>query len=167
MQRNWIGRSEGATVLVRRRRLRRTHSTSSPRASTRVYGVTYLGRRARASASSHGNRDRTAADAVDAIRREPALQIGTRTHELDGKDGRVHRRLRDQPALARARADLGDELRAGRLWNGRGDGRSRARRARLRVRAASTGCRSRRSIAPPGAGGTRRRCKPRTSTTGG
>ncbi len=65
---------------------------------------------------------------------EPRIQVGTRTHEFDGEARSLHRSVRDQSTLARTRADLGDELRAGGVRNRRGDGRTRARRTRLRFR---------------------------------
>ena len=78
-------------------------------------------------------RSRTPAQ-IDAFAASSRIEVRARTHESDGEARALHRRVRDQSALARARADLGDELRAGRVRHRRGDGRSGARRARLRVR---------------------------------
>ncbi len=112
------------------------------------------------------DRDQTAKGHGARIRGQLKVQIGTGAHQSDGKTRRLHRRACDQSALARARADLGDELCAGRVWYRRRDGSARARRTRLRFRAqarlagrASRGS-ARRFAAGAHAGGLRRRGAP-------
>ena len=69
----------------------------------------------------------------DGLRAEPRIEVGYRTLEPHGEARRLYRRVRGQPALARARPDLADELRARGVRRRSGHGRARARRARLRV----------------------------------
>ena len=148
MQRNWIGRSEGANVDVRGRGSRRRRYRSSRRASTR-------------STASRFSPSPPSIAIVDSLKthrfgRERRAQIDAFAASLKSKSElertslmekarHLHRRIRDPSALARTRADLADELRARRIRRRRGDGRSGARRARLRFRKAQRAARSRRS----------------------
>ncbi len=100
------------------------------------------------------------AEAIDAFAAEFEVEIRARAHEPDGETGRFHGSLRDSSAVARAGADLADELRACRVRQRRGDGRSRlttnatpsfAKRTRFRVVQV---------IVPPGEGASRRSARP-------
>ena len=169
MQRNWIGRSTGASVRFpvggSRRDLDIEVFTTRP---DTLFGATYM-----VLAPEHPLVDvitpnqwpddqlsndfaSNAARRVEgrvrrhrpAARRRPALprlrrgQDRSRTADRDeGEDGRLHRRVRDQPHERRAHPDLRRRLRADGLRHRRDHGGARARRARLRVRASSS-CRS-------------------------
>ena len=171
MQRNWIGRSEGARVQLRARRTRRSGSKPDPaiRASgipdsievftTRIdtiYGANFI-----LLAPEHPLVQAwSEAPGADEFRRNaqrfPA-QDRTGADDRRDREGRVrHRPHRDQSVHEAARADLGRELRARRVRHRRRHGRARPRPARLRVRA---------EVRPPDhhrrAAGRRRRCRPR------
>ena len=134
MQRNWIGRSEGATFSFEVEGLRIAISVFTTRIDT-LFGVTYL-----ALAPEHpivakiSSRVPKHANAVEAFAASVRNQSELERTSLMEKAGVPNGRIRAQSALGRAHPDLGDQLRAGRLWHRRGHGRARARRARLRVR---------------------------------
>ena len=108
-------------------------------------------------------------DRPAARRRQPLPRVRRRRRPISngrpraqGEDGRLHRRVRDQPDERRAHPDLHRRLRADGLRHRRDHGGARPRRARLRVRRASSSCRSCRSSAratsgSPNATPTRRR----------
>ena len=137
MQRNWIGRSEGARITFPLEKAS-TAADGIEVFTTRIdtiYGATFL-----LLAPEH--------PLVGQWSREPGGEAfaagagalpGAGSHGADdrrGREGRVrHRPPRHQSVHRRAGADLGRELRARRVRHRRGDGRSRARSARLRVRA--------------------------------
>ncbi len=135
MQRNWIGRSEGCTFAFDVEGVDARIDVFTTRVDT-VYGVTFL-----AIAAEHP----VVAKLLDAFLGERAegrrvcgvadLEVRARTHPTHGEERRRDGSVCDSPALGGARSDLGDELRARRIRNGRGDGRPRARRTRLRFRA--------------------------------
>ena len=135
MQRNWIGKSEGVTFVVRRRERR---GADRGLHHARRHGLRRDVRRGRARASGGREDPRAHAQVAQAASksspRSLAQQERARAHAADGEDRRADRRVRDQPALAREDPDLGHELRARRVRYRRGDGRARARRARLRLR---------------------------------
>ena len=134
MQRNWIGRSEGAEVLFRIEELDEDVPGLHDPARHAVRRDV-LRARARASAGRALRRARRER------RRDPRLRAPRRRREergaprARGEDRRLHRRLRRQPGERRAHPDLGRRLRADGLRHRRDHGRARARRARLRVRA--------------------------------
>ena len=138
MQRNWIGKSDGARGRLRASTGADADHASSPPASTRSSAApTWCSRRITRWSRSSPTPERTAeVEAfVEKMREDRRLE---RTGRGRTEGGRLHRRLRDQPVHRRAGAGLDRELRARRLRHRRGDERAGARPARLRVRAAST-----------------------------
>ena len=143
MQRNWIGRSEGVTFSFDIEGIDATHRRLHD-ARRHRFGVTFM-----AIAPEHP----IVAQILDAlpagraqrrgVRRVAGVEVRARAHAADGKDRRADRRVRDQPALGRARADLGDELRARRVRHRCGDGRARRTTSATSTSRRSTGCRSR------------------------
>ncbi len=150
MQRNWIGRSEGARVrFPLAPGAPDAGPNFSPDASglpadievftTRIdtiYGATFV-----LLAPEHPLVESLAATTADpkAFRAQVTkFRTQDRTARMSGRGGegrRLHRPVRGQPVHGRAGADLGRQLRARRVRHRRGDGRAGARRARLRVRA--------------------------------
>ena len=139
MQRNWIGRSEGARVQF----------PLAPRADARadgievfttridtIYGATFRPARAGASARrsscarESGDPSGFARRRCGASRRRIARRGMTGEVEKEGFD--TGRRAIN-PFTGTTSARLGRELRAGRIRHGRGHGRAGARPARLRV----------------------------------
>ena len=98
-----------------------------------VYGVTFMAIAPEHPIVADTRGDyRRAKRAVEAFAASLASKSELERTQSDGKDRRADRRVRDQSALGRAGADLGHELRAGRIRHRRRDGRARARRTRLR-----------------------------------
>ena len=139
MQRNWIGRSEGARVTFPLEKAA-TAADGIEVFTTRIdtiYGATFL-----LLAPEHplvqqwsqraGRRRAFADNAASASRRRTAPARMTGEIEKEGFDTG---RTAINPFTERAGADLGRELRARRVRHRRGDGRAGARSARLRVRA--------------------------------
>ena len=136
MQRNWIGRSEGAELRfgldvpgVEEQRDPRVHH--APRHGVRRHVL-----RPRAGApAAREDHDAGATRRGACVRRRSAAGVGDRA-AVDGarEDGRVHRRLRHQPVQRREGADLDGRLRALHLRHRRRHGRARPRPARLRFR---------------------------------
>ncbi len=164
MQRNWIGRSEGAEVLF---------PSAAPVAGKEIrvfttrpdtlYGATYM-----VLSPEHALVDELTTPAqraaVDGVSGRGAPQERPRADRSgEGQDRRLHRRDGDQPGHRPADPDLDRRLRAGELRHRRHHGRAGARRARLRLRQASSRCRSFRSSRPPTA--TRARPGRRRSPT--
>ncbi len=136
MQRNWIGRSEGAEILFRGRRRSSDRSPSSRRGPTRS-----TARRSSPSRPSippsrmlarslRARRDRSVHRAGPA-RVAPRARGGGRR-----EGGDRHGCLRGESRHRREDPRLARELRPARLRHRRDHGRPRARRAGLRVRAA-------------------------------
>src|SRR5688572_6243339 len=127
IQRNWIGRSEGADI-------RFTASTATGATveivvyTTRpdtLFGATCL-----ALAGRVAERGRRRLPPTGRLAERPAASGPS------AEDGGVHGRLRDQSRVGRVGADLRGRLRLGELWRRRHHGRARPRPARLRVRQA-------------------------------
>ena len=144
MQRNWIGRSEGAEVDFSRRRrpgdgrgrsaTGSTRSASSPPAPTRSSAPpTWC-----SPPSTRWSTDRprpTSATRSRPIARAAGAQERPRPDRPgQDQDRRLHRRVRHQPGQRRADPDLDRRLRPDGLRHRRDHGRPRPRRARLRVR---------------------------------
>ena len=162
MQRNWIGRSEGARDPLPGRRARRGRAGLHDAAGHAVRRDVL--RRSRPSirwstqlVARHRARGRGAR-----LRRATPAARSAVEREAEGEGRRLHRPLRGQPRERRADPDLGRRLRPDGLRHRRDHGRARARRARLRVRASASACRSARSSRPPTA---RSRRASRTSRT--
>ena len=170
MQRNWIGRSEGAEVDLpgrgARRGRARLHDAARTRCSARRSSCSRPSIRS-SSSSPSARRARRRAARVRAPRRREE-ERGARGQR--GEDRRLHRLLRRQPGQRRAHPDLGRRLRADGLRHRRDHGRARARRARLRVRrevrpADRAGRRARRRRGRGGRGVRRRTPTTRCSST--
>ena len=134
MQRNWIGRSQGARVVF-----------SVEGSGEELPGLHDAARHAvRSDVLRPGTRE---PDGRAARRRLRARGRGARVRPphrrpLRGRAGdegegrRLHRAVRDQPRQRREDSDLGRRLRADGVRHRRDHGRAGARRARLRVRRA-------------------------------
>ena len=140
MQRNWIGRSEGARVKFRDAAGRQSTSAAIEVFTTRIdtiYGATFV-----LLAPEHPLVERFAAESADpaGVPRRAAQSSARRTAtarmtgEIE-KEGFDTGRTAINPFTGAAGADLGRQLRARRVRHGRGHGRAGARPARLRVRA--------------------------------
>ena len=107
MQRNWIGRSEGAEVDFQIRRIVRIADHAfSRRGPTRLFGATYM-----VLSPEHKLVDEITTpeqrDAVDRIQSRRRRQERPGTHRTgEGKNRRVHRRLCDQSGQRRTIPDL-------------------------------------------------------------
>ena len=142
MQRNWIGRSEGAEVVFRCEEPAIEFPVFTTRPDT-LFGATFF-----VLAPEHPDLERLAAgggheqEVADYV--QEALKETTEERADGGarEDRRLHRPPRDQPRQRRAHSGLCLRLRADGVRDRRDHGGSRARRARLRVRAGSSGSRS-------------------------
>ena len=128
MQRNWIGRSEGARVIFRVAGSGEELPVFTTRPDT-LFGATFF-----VLAPEH-----PLVPQLDRLRRGARVRspcrraLGRRARE-EGEGRRLHGPLRDQPGQRRGDPDLGRRLRADGVRHRRDHGRSRARRARLRLR---------------------------------
>ena len=134
MQRNWIGRSEGAEAIFRIQELDIDLPVFTTRPDT-LFGATFF-----VLAPEHplvprlaeGTRARGRGLRLRAPHRG---SLGGRAgRPRPGEDRRLHGPLRDEPGERRADPDLGRGLRADGLRDGRDHGRPRPRRAGLRLR---------------------------------
>ena len=142
IQRNWIGRSEGAEILFRVEELDVDIPVFTTRPDT-LYGATFF-----VLAPEHPLVERIATPRSRRVRHADTRRKKTEERAAEqAEDRRLHRPLRDQPGERRAAADLGRRLRADGLRHRRDHGRPRARRARPRVR---------RDLRPPDRRGDRR-----------
>ena len=135
MQRNWIGRSEGATFSFDIEGIGDARIDVFTTRVDTVFGVTFM-----AIAPEHP----IVAQILAAIPAEKA-KVEAFAASLSSKSELERTQLMEKtgvptgayainPLSRRTRADLGDQLRAGRIRHRRGDGRAGARRARLRFR---------------------------------
>ena len=157
MQRNWIGRSEGADLLFRVEEIDRDIEVFTTRPDT-LFGATFFVARSRAPAGAR-------AGARDAARGGGARLCQARrcAHDRrargEGARRHLHGPLRDQPGRRVPHPDLGRRLRADGVRHRRDHGRARPRPAGLRVRAAVRAARQGRRRAGRGRGRGRRRLR--------
>ena len=140
MQRNWIGRSEGAEVEFPV--VEAVTATGLDVFTTRIdtiYGATFV-----LLAPEHPLVDACRADDPQAPRAARCrFRAQDRRARMTGeveKEGFFTGRYAINPVHRRARAHLDRQLRAGRLRHGRRHGGAGARPARLRVRDEATAC---------------------------
>ena len=124
IQRNWIGRSEGAELLFRVEELDIDLPVFTTRPDT-LFGATFF-----VVAPEHWFVEKHGSDEVRDVREARRRQARGRSGGRGGQDGRLHRLSRDQSRQRRAPADLRRRLRADGLRHRRDHGRPRARRAR-------------------------------------
>ncbi len=139
MQRNWIGRSEGAEVTFRCEDLDPAHPIDYPVFTTRpdtLFGATFF-----VMAPEHPDVARLAegtpyeSDVRDYVNRALNESNEERGNAERPKTGVPLGQNRDEPGERRADPDVRGRLRADGVRHRRDHGRARARRARLRVRA--------------------------------
>ena len=135
MQRNWIGRSEGAEVDVplrgARHRLPGLHD--APGHAVRRDVLRHGARAPRRLPPRRGHRARGRRSATTSTTRSRESRRGARRRR-QAEDRRAARAPRHQPGQRRADADVRRRLRADGVRHRRDHGRARPRRARLRVR---------------------------------
>ena len=128
IQRNWIGRSEGAEILFRVDELDIDIPVFTTRPDT-LFGATFfVVAPEHPFVEAHGERGSAGVRAS----RGNAARRGPRGRR--GEDRRLHRSLRDESGERRAAPDLRRRLRPDGLRHRRDHGRPGARRARPRVR---------------------------------
>ena len=168
MQRNWIGRSEGAEVDVPRRRPRRTRASRvfTTRPDT-LFGATYMVLAPEHPLVAEHHDARAAARRSRAYAGGGARARATSSAPTLAKDEdrRVHRRVRDQPGQRRADPDLDRRLRAGELRHRRDHGRARRTTSATSSSRRSSACRSSQVVQP--ADGSARRCRTQAFTGDG
>ena len=131
MQRNWIGRSEGAEILFRVDELDIDIPVFTTRPDT-LFGATFF-----VLAPEHPLVDRLAEQSPNGDEiRAYVRKAGARPAAGAGRgnqDRSLHRLLRDEPGQRRPDSDLGRGLRPDGLRHRRDHGRARARRSRRGV----------------------------------
>ena len=132
IQRNWIGRSEGAEVLFRVEELDRDIPVFTTRPDT-LFGATFFVVAPESPLVDELVEGTEHADEVRAYARIAAARP-TEERAAREKTGVFTGPLRDEPGQRRADPDLGRRLRADGVRHRRDHGRARARRARPRVR---------------------------------
>ena len=136
MQRNWIGRSEGAEVVFRIEEQDVDIPVFTTRPDT-LFGATFF-----VLAPEHPLVPQLVAgtpheqEVLEYVRQAAGRSTVERADPEKEKTGVSDRRVRHEPRQRGAPADLGLRLRADGVRHRRDHGRARARRARLRVRAA-------------------------------
>ena len=148
MQRDWIGRSEGAEVDFAVDGHRGDAIAVFTTRPDTLFGATYMVLAPEHPLVARRSRRRSSARAVDGVRRQAARARATSSapRATEEKTGVVHRRVRDQPGQRRSAIPIWI---ADYVLGGYGTGAIMAvpgaRRARLRVRARRSTCRSSRS----------------------
>ncbi len=149
MQRNWIGRSEGAEVRFRIEELDEDVAVFTTRPDT-LFGATFF-----VLAPEHPLVERFAerspeAEALRAYVRHAATMKSEERAAAEEKTGVFTGFYAINPVSRRPHPDLGRRLRADGLRHGRDHGGARPRRARLRLRAALRAARRPGDRAPAG-----------------
>ncbi len=127
MQRNWIGRSEGARVKFPIQGANDSIEVFTTRIDT-IFGATFM-----MLAPEHGLVTTFAKESEDEqafLAKAQRFRAQDRAGRMTGEvaEGRfLHRPVRDQSVHQQADSDLGRQLRARRIRHGRGDGRRGAR----------------------------------------
>ena len=122
-------------------RLRIQRSACSPRGRTRLFGATYMVLAPEHRLGGRNHHRRNNATRLKNYREHTRAQKRSRTHRTgQGKNRRVHRRLRHQSGQRRKNSNLDCRLRSRQLRHRRHHGRAGARHARLRVRHANSIC---------------------------
>ena len=134
MQRNWIGRSEGAEVSFRCEELELDFPVFTTRPDT-LFGATFFVARPRAPRARAPRRRLRPRGRGPRVRRRGDAHLGRGPRRRGSReDRRPARPHRHQPGQRRADPGLRRRLRADRVRHRRDHGRARPRRARLRVR---------------------------------
>ena len=137
MQRNWIGRSEGARIVFPINPGRTPASVGDLHDPHRHHLRRDL--RAARTGTSDGRALRDGESRPGGVSRARGEIPGARppgAPDRRDREGRLrYRPDRGEPVHREGRADLGGELRAGRIWHRRDHGGAGARPARLRIRA--------------------------------
>ena len=142
MQRNWIGRSEGAEVIFRCEELGIDFPVFTTRPDT-LFGATFFVARPRAPRRRAARRRHRARGGGPRLRRRGDPRVGRGARRRGSReDRRPARAHRHQPGQRRADPDVRRRLRADGVRHRRADGRPRPRRARPRLRARRSASRS-------------------------